>query len=345
MPVYSVEKQAVAEAGFLASYHLTKDGEQVGVNINIPKDFFVRSAELKQVTDADTPYSGAVAGDKYIDLVINTKEYSESDQHIYLPVKDLVDVYTEGNGVSVNSSKVISLKLNTSNSNGLGLDENGLKLDLATDSTPGAMSAEDKANLGKALKKDRYSGGSSGNYDAYMIDGQTTLQSDGPVVFYGQVDLRGAVNIYTTPTQPNHAVPKKYVDDAITGVGKDLPYIKDTGDFVVGNYDFSAATLSVATPTENAHAATKKYVDDAITGVKQLPATTAEDAGKLLVVKDDGSGFELKDLSYSGSVEVSPTFENQTLNTAGKILNEDITIAPIKMTVTENESGGRTLEI
>lgn len=345
LPVYSVEKQAVAEAGFLATYHLTKDGEQIGVNINIPKDFFVRSAELKQVTDADTPYSGAVAGDKYIDLVINTKEYSESDQHIYLPVKDLVDVYTEGNGVSVNPSKVISLKLNTSNSNGLGLDENGLKLDLATDSTPGAMSAEDKANIGKALKKDRYSGGSSGNYDAYMIDGQTTLQSDGPVVFYGQVDLRGTVNIHTTPTQPNHAVPKKYVDDAITGVGKDLPYIKDTGDFVVGDYDFTAATLSVNTPTENAHAATKKYVDDAITGVKQLPATTAEDAGKLLVVKDDGSGFELKDLSYSGSVEVSPTFENQTLNTAGKILNEDITIAPIKMTVTENESGGRTLEI
>lgn len=101
----------------------------------------------------------------------------------------------------------------------------------------------------------------------------------------------------------------------------------------------------VSTPIDDSHAANKKYVDDAITGIKQLPSTSIEDAGKLLVVKDDGSGFELKDLSYSGSVEISPTFESQTLSTAGKILNEDITIAPVQTTTIENESGGKTLEI
>lgn len=119
------------------------------------------------------------------------------------------------------------------------------------------------------------------------------------------------------------------------------PAVTDNGD----DSSMRFVPLFIGEPTKDAHAATKKYVDDAITGIKQLPSTSIKDAGKLLVVKDDGSGFELKDLSYSGNVEVSPTFESQTLSTAGKILNEDITIAPIEMTTIENESGGKTLEI
>ena len=43
-----------------------------------------------------------------------------------------------------------------------------------------------------------------------------------------------------------------------------LPYIKDTGDTVTGNYDFTGGTLQVAAPTRPADAATKKYVDDAV---------------------------------------------------------------------------------
>lgn len=178
----------------------------------------------------------------------------------------------------------------------------------------------------------------------------------------------------STPIDDSHAANKKYVDDAVANISgnpspeieaikqknteqdesiaelteglqqvadgsKELPYLKLTGGSLTGSVS------TIETEFEENDLVNKKYVDNAIAGVKQLPATTVEDAGKLLVVKDDGSGFELKDLSYSGSVKVSPTFESQTLSTAGKILNEDIAIAPIEITTIENESGGKTLEI
>lgn len=60
--------------------------------INIPKDLVVKSGEVKVVTTADTPYEGAVVGDKYIDLELSNADAGKN--HVYIPVKDLVDVYT-----------------------------------------------------------------------------------------------------------------------------------------------------------------------------------------------------------------------------------------------------------
>lgn len=93
---YAIAQQATAETGYAATYILTKDGTQAGAKINIPKDFLVKSATLETVDTADTPYSGAAVGDKYIDFVINAKDASETAEHLYLPVNDLVDVYTSG---------------------------------------------------------------------------------------------------------------------------------------------------------------------------------------------------------------------------------------------------------
>lgn len=89
----TVEKLADAETGFIASYVVKQGGVKVGTTINIPKDYLVKEAELKTVTEADKPYTGAKVGDKYIDFVVNTKDGSGDESHIYLPVNDLVDVY------------------------------------------------------------------------------------------------------------------------------------------------------------------------------------------------------------------------------------------------------------
>lgn len=112
-PEYTIVKQDSAEGNYLATYNLTKDGTSVGASINIPKDFLVKSAEIKTVSEADVPYEGAKVGDKYIDFVINTKDTEEgtaSDEHLYLPVKDLVDPYTAGNGIEIDGSNVVSTK-------------------------------------------------------------------------------------------------------------------------------------------------------------------------------------------------------------------------------------------
>ena len=147
IPEYSIVKQGTAESGYLSTYYLTKGGEQVGEKINIPKDFLVNSADILEVEEENQPYDGAQVGDLYIDFVINSKGADDTATHIYLPVNELVDAYTGGNGIEVSTANVISAKIDSVNANGLGVTAAGFKLDLATTTTAGAMSAADKAKL------------------------------------------------------------------------------------------------------------------------------------------------------------------------------------------------------
>lgn len=95
IPEYTIQESASATEGNFKTYQLMKGGVAVeGSTINIPKDFLVKGASINTVTTADTPYAGAAVGDKYIDFVINVKSGTATDEHLYLPVNDLVDVYT-----------------------------------------------------------------------------------------------------------------------------------------------------------------------------------------------------------------------------------------------------------
>ena len=149
-----VAKDATAATGYAARYTISVNGTALATKINIPKDFVVKAATLETVTQADTPYSGAVVGDKYIDFVINTKADgdggTEADTHIYLPVNDLVDVYTAGNGLTLSNGE-FSIVIDTAN--GLSVGANGLSLATVSASTAGsggsngAMLATDKEKL------------------------------------------------------------------------------------------------------------------------------------------------------------------------------------------------------
>lgn len=90
----AITLSSTAGTGNVATvYDLMQGGVSIGT-INIPKDFLVKSAALSTVSTANVPYQGAVVGDKYIDFVVNTREGTDTAEHIYLPVNDLVDVYT-----------------------------------------------------------------------------------------------------------------------------------------------------------------------------------------------------------------------------------------------------------
>lgn len=98
----TLTKAATADEGYAATYVFAQGGEALDTTdgkltkINIPKDFLVKSGELKTVTEAGKPYADAKVGDKYIDFVINVKEGSATDEHMYIPVNDLFDSYTSG---------------------------------------------------------------------------------------------------------------------------------------------------------------------------------------------------------------------------------------------------------
>ena len=103
---YAIAKAEAADEGYAATYQLAKDGVAFGTKINIPKDMVVKAGELKKCAEADTPVVGLAVGDPYIELTIANDE----ENKIYIPVKDLVDIYTAaddtititGNTIAVN---------------------------------------------------------------------------------------------------------------------------------------------------------------------------------------------------------------------------------------------------
>lgn len=130
----TVTRKATADTGYIASYELMCNGQKFGDTINIPKDFLLKSATRKVCSEADVPVTGYVIGDKYIDFEINVADASETTTHLYILLSDL-----GGTGGSVT--------LDPLKSNGLTFTDEVLALELATASTPGAMSKEDKTKL------------------------------------------------------------------------------------------------------------------------------------------------------------------------------------------------------
>lgn len=99
---YAISKLETADDGFAATYQLTKDNVAFGQKINIPKDMVVSAGEVKKATTANTPVNGLAKGDPYIELTIANNDGTK----LYIPVKDLVDVYTEGNGIKIENNQV-----------------------------------------------------------------------------------------------------------------------------------------------------------------------------------------------------------------------------------------------
>ena len=152
VPEYSIEKQAVADEGFNATYKLKKtvgeNSSYVGDAINVAIDAVLSSAEFKTVTEVDKPYAGAVVGDPYIELGFN----DPSKTHLYIPMKGLVDQYTPGDGIKIESN-VVSINLGAE-TNGLHFVDGTLNLALATKDSAGAMSKEMFAAVDGLMKLD-----------------------------------------------------------------------------------------------------------------------------------------------------------------------------------------------
>ena len=106
----TVEKKGTAESGYIASYVVKQNGSQVGATINIPKDYLVKSASVGTVTTANDPVTGYVVGDRYIDFIINTKDNSGTNEHLYVLVSDLVDTYTADESTLTLSNNTFSVK-------------------------------------------------------------------------------------------------------------------------------------------------------------------------------------------------------------------------------------------
>ena len=149
----------------LKTYTLYQEGVPLSPSITIPKDFLVKSGEVIDVVEYNGSYYNATdtnhtttlsvnAAGKYLDFVVNVKSGTAvTDSHIYILVSDLVDAYTEGNGIDISNSNVVSVVIDQNNANGLSVSSNGVALALATTTSPGAMSVPDKIKLENAVTR------------------------------------------------------------------------------------------------------------------------------------------------------------------------------------------------
>ena len=85
-------------------------------------------------------------------------------------------------------------------------------------------------------------------------------------------------------------------------------------------------------------------IDHTHDGMSSLPDVGEEDDGKVLMVSN-GAWAASSLPTYEGDYEVTPTADGQTLNTAKKLMEGDVTVKAIPYYETSNESGGNTLYI
>ena len=256
----TVEKQSTAETGFVATYVVKQNGTQVGEKINIPKDFLVKSASLKTCTTANSPLNGLAVNDPYLDFVVNVKEgASATDEHIYINVKDLVDTYTAGTGLTLSNGQ-FSLtdasnyvkKSSTSgyikNDGTIGTPPN-TTYSAATQSAAGLMSAADKQKLDGMA-----SGGNTAtdhNHDgSYIKTGTGTVTStniaDGTIVNgdIANTTIQGGklVNGTITATQlASNAVETAKIKDANVTNAKLADQTNTVTEYIVGTQTASTS--------------------------------------------------------------------------------------------------------
>ena len=84
-PEYSIVKDATSE--YAATYHLTKDGTNIGAAINIPKDMVVEKGEVKTLEAGTWGNAGT-----YIVLTLS----NATNDKLYINVGDLIEYVTSG---------------------------------------------------------------------------------------------------------------------------------------------------------------------------------------------------------------------------------------------------------
>lgn len=120
--------------------------------VNLEYDTVVESGVVVEATPQNPIVIGQTTytSGKFLRLTIKNNVIP-----VYIALEDMGKTYVEGNGVDIDHNNVISIKLNLVNSNGLEVDSNGLKLNLAVapdsdnniQGSAGAMSASDKEKL------------------------------------------------------------------------------------------------------------------------------------------------------------------------------------------------------
>jgi len=267
-------EEAAGTGDVLKVYTIKQGGNTVG-NINIPKDLVVSNGRIVTGTwsgntftpDATQPGSGP---DKALELTI-----ANQANPIYINVADLVDAYTQGNGIEISASNVVSLKLDSTSESFLTLGNGGLKLSGVQNAIDSAIAGLDSSVAAGTL-------GSAGSAIAGVqvltgvteTDGKLTAKTDAAADAYGSAQKAlddakayadGKISGLSETTKSASGTPAKAGTMVVSSVTTENGQVKSVGSVEVEKAG------AAATAEQNA----KSYTDAEIQKLDSSVSATA----------------------------------------------------------------------
>lgn len=292
----TVNKLSTATTGYLATYEISQGGTLLG-KIEIPKDFLIKSGTVKISQAANNPEQGYEKGDKYIDFLINVKEGSGVNSHIYVNLKDLIDVYTaDGSSLQLINNE-FSIKQNGVNGSHIA---NGVIENRHISSDASAKIPFSKLNI---TKQD--------------IVGLEIPENDTNTLYYGDEQTIELVNENHFKVKDDKFANKSHSHGEITnegilnGAGPNTPLITGTsGKIVAGAFGIGENLFSRG-----------NHGHGDITYDGKLNADTTKGVLKVVVTDSQNSIKTINQIPSSNIV-----FPNAGLNSSGIVrLNNSIT--------------------
>lgn len=264
---------------------LTDPAALIGT-INIPKDLVVKSGSVETVSTADDPYTGAEVGDKYIDL-----EIQNQSAHLYIPVKDLTDVYTGG----TTAEATVSVSANNEITVAIGKVAATKVIYQAADATQGLSEITVKAKI------DSLEAGVTTQIEALdaEVDATGTAQYGGTFVVSGITE----------------------VDGVITGVDSVEVEAAGAAAAVLGTAQ-DTATANTVYGAKAAAAAAQSDVDALETYVGTIPAGSS--ATDIVGYVDEAAGAALDAIDGSATIA---TVSNDVVTLKAGVTQTDAEIA------------------
>jgi hypothetical protein len=269
--------EATTDAPAFKRHTLTQNGNTI-CTIDIPKELVVEAGSVKEVTEADKPYAGAEVGDKYIELVIANQE-----EPIYVPAKDLVDIYTAKDMTGIEGAE-IQIAISNTNEISATLVNGGI--------TEEKLASGVKTKLNKTWEE---VGVAKGLVDA-LADGQVKtnkeaieniIKADGLIatakseaISAAASDAQGKVDALANGQVKTNKEAIEAINNESTGI---LKQAKDYADGLADNYADADHDHIAADITDFATEVAKVKVAEAI---KADEATKATQDGNGKVIAD-----------------------------------------------------------
>ena len=294
----SLEKEGTSIAGLAARYYLVNGrGDHLGVNIDIAKDQFLKSAEFIYASAADHAIDPAVIiGDPYLKFVFQT---DIEEKVVYVAVKDLVKEYTANYGVKL-VDKEFQINIASDSETFLTVSTAGLKVS-------GIQSAIDTSafntiNSGKSYTDDQI----GTRLSAFEDTVNTKFE-----IFSGTVS--NAMNELKTDVDGQLLVMDTKFTSAITNATTEITKLEGNKDVVGSVQNIVQTRLGAAIDAEGTigadslHSLARKGTD-ADGNIRFYISSSAKD---MYYVKEDGTSTNLNE--YIKGLEAKITSLEETI--------------------------------